>query len=107
MPDRGSARTVEVVLTAELAVTMTSGCPLSSALSLLSRSCRDSSGWSADQVAAEPQHQVTVGNGREVEAQTGQNRFHRTAQFLRVLQGAGAVEGQALGAVDTELFHGS
>ena len=47
---------------------------------------------------------MTVGHGREIEAEADQQRFHRATELLRVLQRARAMERQALVAVDAECF---
>ncbi|MCY1563253.1 hypothetical protein D9M68_1007660 [compost metagenome] len=47
---------------------------------------------------------MRVRHRRQVEAQAGEHAFHRAAELLRVLQGAGAVEGQAQVTADAETF---
>jgi len=50
--------------------------------------------------------QVGISNVGQVKAQAGEDAFHRATEFLRMLQGAGAVHGQARGRVEIQGFEG-
>ncbi|MNG03499.1 hypothetical protein D3C84_865840 [compost metagenome] len=54
--------------------------------------------------ARRPAAQMAVGHRCEVETEASKERFHRAAELLRVLQSAGAMEGQTLVTVDAECF---
>ncbi|MNF91220.1 hypothetical protein D3C84_738140 [compost metagenome] len=64
----------------------------------LPRQLRLGDGVAAGRATAE----VPVRHRRQVEAQAGEHAFHGTAELLRVLQGAGAMEGQAQVATAAE-----
>src|SRR5689334_14744379 len=100
VPHRGSTCAVEVRLAADVGRDNDLGMATFQGVELVVSQLPRQFGLSQRIGARRTAAQVPIRYGRQGETEPGQQRFHGTAEFLSVLQGAGAMECHALRGMD-------